>query len=138
GCGSKLVVRTSRGIELGEMLTSTCPNAGCSKSVSRKEMLDYIENSGGKDYPFFTDGRVLRVATAQDLAEQSRLDGLRPGMVRRARELVAQRAVPMKIVEAEPILGGERLTFYFTSEERIDFRDLVHDLSREFGARIEL
>lgn len=49
GCGSKLVIRTRRGIELGEMLTSTCPNAGCSKSVSRKEMLDYIDNSGGKD-----------------------------------------------------------------------------------------
>ena len=45
GCGSKLVVRTQRGIELAEMLTTTCPNSGCAKSVSRKEMLRYIENS---------------------------------------------------------------------------------------------
>src|SRR5690606_12315409 len=57
GCGSKLVVRTHRGTEIGEMLTSTCPNAGCSKSVTRKQMLEYIENSGGKDYPFFNQGR---------------------------------------------------------------------------------
>ena len=64
GCGSKLVVRTHRGTEIGEMLTSTCPNSGCSKSVSRKEMLEYVENSGGRDYPFFTEGRVLRIATA--------------------------------------------------------------------------
>src|SRR5690606_17932928 len=62
GCGSKLVVRTFRGTEIGEMLTSTCPNAGCSKSVTRKQMLEYVENSGGREYPFFTDGRVLRVA----------------------------------------------------------------------------
>ena len=34
GCGSKLVIRTSRGIELAEMLTTTCVNAGCGKSVS--------------------------------------------------------------------------------------------------------
>ena len=49
GCGSKLVVRTHRGTELAEMLTSTCPNSGCSKSVSRQEILGFIENSGGKD-----------------------------------------------------------------------------------------
>src|SRR5262245_671556 len=61
GCGSKLVCRTHRGTELGEMLTSTCANSGCSKSVSRQEMLKYIENSGGHDYPFFTEGRVLRL-----------------------------------------------------------------------------
>jgi hypothetical protein len=69
GCGSKIVVRTHRGTEIGEMLTSTCPNSGCSKSVSRKEMLKYIENSGGRDYPFFTDGKVLRIATHEDIAQ---------------------------------------------------------------------
>ena len=35
GCGSKLVVRTHRGTEIGEMLTSSCPNAGCGASVTR-------------------------------------------------------------------------------------------------------
>lgn len=138
GCGSKIVIRTHRGVELGEMLTSTCPNSGCSKSVSRQEMLEYIENSGGRDYPFSTDGRVMRIATSQDLAEQSRLDGMKVAMVRVAREMVARLSLPMKIVDAEPILGGERLTFYFTSEERIDFRELVQELSRHFGARIDL
>jgi hypothetical protein len=114
GCGSKIVIRTHRGVELGEMLTSTCPNSGCSKSVSRQEMLEYIENSGGRDYPFSTDGRVMRIATSQDIAEQSRLDGMKVAMVRVAREMVARLSLPMKVVDAEPILGGERLTFYFT------------------------
>ena len=53
GCGTRLVVRTQRGMELAEMLTSTCPNSGCGKSISRKEMLEYIKKSGGKDYPFY-------------------------------------------------------------------------------------
>ena len=52
GCGSKMVARTHRGTELVEMLTTTCPNAGCGKAVTRAEMLDYIKASGGKDYPF--------------------------------------------------------------------------------------
>lgn len=138
GCGSKLVVRTHRGTEIGEMLTSTCPNAGCSKSITRKEMLEYIENSGGKDYPFFNQGKVLRVATPEDLNEQARLDGMKKDMLNMARQIAGDLGLPMKIVEAEPILGRERVTFYFTSEERVDFRDLVSRLVGQLHTRIEL
>lgn len=138
GCGSKIVVRTFRGVEVGEMLTSTCPNAGCSKSVTRKEMLEYIENSGGRDYPFYNQGRALRVATVEDMNRQSQLEGQRRDLVKSARARVAELGLPMKVVEAEPILGGERLTFYFTSEERIDFRELARVLAEDHKARIEL
>lgn len=138
GCGSKLVVRTHRGVEIGEMLTSTCPNAGCSKSVTRKEMLEYIDNSGGRDYPFSTDGEVLRVATIEDMNRQSDLERTKPDLVKQGRRLVAEHNLEMKIVDAEPILGGEVLTFFFTSEQRVDFRDLVRVMAREFHARIEL
>src|SRR5215831_17951690 len=113
GCGSRLVVRTHRGMELGEMLTSTCPNSGCSKSVSRQDMLQYIENSGGRDYPFSTEGRVLRVATKDDLDRQARIEQGRHELRARGRAAVERLNLPMKIVEAEPILGGERLTFYY-------------------------
>ncbi|MBS0537023.1 MAG: hypothetical protein JSR72_23440, partial [Proteobacteria bacterium] len=138
GCGSKFVVKTHRGTELAEMLTSTCPNAGCSKSVTRKEMLEYIDNSGGKDYPFFSQGRVVRLATPEDLNEQTRLDALRPQMIRVARAMSERMLLPIKIVDAEPILGQEKLTFHFISEERVDFRDLVAELAKEFHTRIEM
>jgi cell fate regulator YaaT (PSP1 superfamily) len=138
GCGSTLVIRTFRGIELGELLTSNCPNAGCGKSVTRKEMLEYIDRSGGKDYPFYSDGKVLRVATVDDLNEQRRIEGRKAELRRRAQELAGAHGLEMTIIEAEPILGGERLTFFFGAEERIDFRELVHDLAREFSTRIDL
>ena len=48
GCGSKLVIRTFRGIELGEMLTSTCPNAGCGKSVTSLSLMRLVEFAGGE------------------------------------------------------------------------------------------
>ncbi|MBY0313473.1 MAG: hypothetical protein K2W85_15515 [Phycisphaerales bacterium] len=139
GCGTKFVLRTHRGTEIGEMLTSTCPNSGCSKSVSRKEMLEYIENSGGKDYPFFSmQGKVLRVATIEDLNQQTKIDEMRPQMVRQARAISERMKLPLKMVDAEPILGGEKITFYFLSEERIDFRELVQELAGIHHTRIEL
>jgi len=138
GCGSKLVARTHRGTEIGEMLTSTCPNAGCSKSVTRQEMLQYIENSGGKDYPFFDQGRILRVATVDDLNEQRRIEALKPAMRKTCQAKADQHGLTLKVVECEPILGGERLTIYYTSEDRVDFRELVNELASEFACRIEM
>jgi cell fate regulator YaaT (PSP1 superfamily) len=138
GCGSKIVVRTHRGLEIGEMLTSTCANAGCGKSVTRQEMLEYIERSGGKDYPFYTDGRAIRVATLEDLNKQSQLDGVTHDQVRQANKRVEEFELDMRIIEAEPILGEERLTFYFTAEHRVDFRELVRTLAEDNHTRIEL
>ncbi|MEM9790186.1 MAG: regulatory iron-sulfur-containing complex subunit RicT [Planctomycetota bacterium] len=140
GCGSKLVARTPRGTELVEMLTTTCPNSGCGKSVSRSEMLDYIKNSGGKQYPFTTKGRIERVATIDDLNEQSRVEGTKPEMVKLGRRLIAEHGLDeqMKLVEVEPILGGEKVSFYFTAPDRVDFRELVKSLAGELHTRIEM
>tara|TARA_B100001059_G_scaffold188795_1_gene191280 strand:+ start:4097 stop:5404 length:1308 start_codon:yes stop_codon:yes gene_type:complete len=138
GCGSKLVVRTHRGIELTEVITTTCENAGCGKSVTRKEMLDYIENSGGRDYPFHTRGRILRVATTQDLSDQEALQAELGRYKRVFKEQVEYYNLDIKFVAAEPILGGEMVTFYYMSENRIDFRELVRDLAAEFTARVEM
>lgn len=147
GCGSKIVVRTHRGTEVGEMLTSTCENAGCAKSVTRKEMLEYIENSGGADYPFLDSkhnkygvkGRALRIATAEDLALQNRLAEQSASIKKRAQELSHSTGVNVKIVDAEQILGGETLTVYFLSEERVEFGPLLAALKHEYTeTRVEL
>ncbi len=138
GCGTKFVLKTPRGTEIGEMLTTTCSNGGCGKSLTRREMLDYIENSGGRQYPFTTSGRVLRIAAVEDLQHMERLSELKRPMLKRVREIVVELSLPMKIVDIEPILGEELLTVYFMSENRIDFRDLVHRLSEEFHSRVEM
>jgi len=138
GCGSKLVCRTHRGTEITEMLTTTCENAGCAKSVTRQEMMQFIENSGGRDYPFHQRGRVLRVATIEDLNKQASLDARKKQYVTTCRALIREIDLPMKVVEAEPILGNELLTFYYMSEHRVDFRELVRRLAAEFKTRIEM
>jgi cell fate regulator YaaT (PSP1 superfamily) len=44
----------------------------------------------------------------------------------------------MELVDVEHLLGGERIIFYFLAEKRVDFRELVKDLAREFQTRIEM
>jgi len=138
GCGTKLVVRTPRGVELAEMLTTTCANGGCGHSITRQQMLEYIEESGGKQFPFTQEGKVLRLATADDVREQSRLDADKPRAISACKRLIRELDLPMKLVDVEMLLGGERIIFYFTSEGRVDFRELVRQLAGEFHTRIEM
>ena len=140
GCGSKLVVRTHRGTEIAEMLTSTCPNAGCHHAVTRKQMLQYIDMSGGKDFPFFTEGRVLRVATVEDLNQHAANDSRKGDMVRAAKEIVQRVGLgeQMKMSDVELLLGEERAMFYFYGEERVDFRPVIMELAALYRTRIEM
>lgn len=138
GCGSKLVAVTPRGTEVVEMLTTTCGNSGCGKSVSRTEMRDYIEKSGGKLFPFTNQGRVLRVATIDDLNDNAKLENRRPDLVRLCKSLINELKLDMKLVEVESILGDEQVAFYFLSENRVDFRELVRKLAADLHTRIEM
>ena len=138
GCGSKLVIRTSRGIEIGEMLTTTCGNAGCGKSISRKQMLEFIENSGGKNYPFTTQGKIVRVATSDDVNEQAHIDSRKTEIIKFAQSMIDELNVSMKMVDVEQLLGGERIIFHYTSDQWVDFRELVRKLASEYQTRIEM
>ena len=109
GCGSKLVVKSFRALEVAEMLTTTCSNSGCGKSVSRREMLEYVENSGGRDYPFQTQGEVLRVATIEDLNRWSAVQAGMKGVLQRIREAAEEARFPAKIVDVEPVLDESGL-----------------------------
>jgi len=138
GCGTRLTATTHRGTEVVEMLTTTCDNAGCSKSVTRQELLEYIDNSGGRDFPFHTDGKILHVSTVEELLKQAELDSNKSHYISTCKRLIRELDLSMKLVDVEPILGEELLTFYFMAQERVDFRKLVRDLAADFKTRIEM
>ncbi len=81
---------------------------------------------------------VLRIATDEDLERYFINTSEEPTVVRKARELVAQFNLDMKVTEAEWQLDKQRLTIFFTAPQRIDFRELVKELARAFKTRIEL
>ncbi len=138
GCGTRLVIRTPRGTELASMLTTTCSNSGCGSSISRQQMLEYIDASGGPNFPFYNEGKILRVATPEDLREQAHLDADAQNTVKTAKQYIRELDLPMKLVDVESLLGGERIVFYFTSEDRVDFRELVRKLAADLHTRIEM
>jgi cell fate regulator YaaT (PSP1 superfamily) len=82
--------------------------------------------------------RVVRVATDEDLQTQASGDSLRKEAMIACREMIASHGLDMKLVDADVSFGGEKITFSFYSDERVDFRSLVADLARSLKVRIEL
>jgi cell fate regulator YaaT (PSP1 superfamily) len=134
-CGAKVVIQTRRGIEMGEQVSLTCN--GCDKSVTRDQMREWVDACGEDSY-LFDAGRILREATSADLAEYAHIQASGREKRRFCQRLADEHNLPMRIVECECPFGGERIIFYFTSTERVDFRGLVRDLTREYQTRIEM
>jgi cell fate regulator YaaT (PSP1 superfamily) len=81
---------------------------------------------------------VIRMITPDELARMERLGDEAAHALRVCAEKVEDTRLPMKLVTAEYSFDASRITFYFTSESRVDFRNLVRDLASEFRTRIEL
>lgn len=81
---------------------------------------------------------VLRRANAGDLRRLEELNSHQDDLLSRCSEKIVEHNLPMRLVKAEYSFDGSRLTFYFTAEKRVDFRNLVRDLARAFRTRIEL
>ncbi len=113
--GDEVVARTARGVEYALVLTAPSPA------------------------PAAAGAELLRFASEGDAELQAQYDDDRHSEeFRYCAERVKARELPMKLVRIEKILGGQRTTFYFIAEGRVDFRDLVRDLAREFKMRVEL
>ena len=81
---------------------------------------------------------VLRRASEADVTAR-REQQHREREVRRIATLkIKECGLPMKLVRVEQQYDGTRLTFYFTADERVDFRSLVRELASEFRCRIEM
>lgn len=114
-----VVIETERGLEFGEILCETTPRA-----------LEHLQEP--------TKGRILRVMTDADREQLLRGQEREDAAYHRCREFIGERRLQMELVDVEQLFGGERLIFYFLAEKRVDFRDLVKDLARDFRTRIEM
>ncbi len=117
--GERVVVRSDRGTEIGEVLCRATDRTA-----------SFLAN------PF--RGQILRVATPEDLAAESRSgERARRGFAA-CSEFSAVRRLQMDLVDVEAIFGDERMVFYYIAEKRVDFRELVKDLARALQTRIEM
>src|SRR6266498_1914621 len=81
---------------------------------------------------------IIRKVEEEDLDQEDRNRRREQEAFEYCRERIELRELPMDLAEVEVAFGGHRITFYFSAERRVDFRDLVKDLAARLQARIEL
>jgi cell fate regulator YaaT (PSP1 superfamily) len=82
--------------------------------------------------------RVVRRATTSEVTEWRDRRERELAAVATSQRLARGRGLTMKVIDVEMHPTARRVTVYFNADERVDFRDLVRDLAREFRARIEM
>ncbi|MCX5633472.1 MAG: regulatory iron-sulfur-containing complex subunit RicT [Phycisphaerae bacterium] len=133
---SKVMIKTERGLEIGEVVGRFCYKAGVFKKTE-DAVVDYY-GQGVENCPITVGGRFVRYATEQDLADERHVNSGAKQELDKCRLFIKELNLPMKPVDIEHVFGGERIIFYFTAETRIDFRELVKRLAKEFQTRIEM
>ncbi|MBP7461982.1 MAG: hypothetical protein KBA26_11890 [Candidatus Delongbacteria bacterium] len=81
---------------------------------------------------------VIRKAEMTEIASLSELRDKEKTIFRRIKEHIKHKQIAMKLVDVESQFDGNKLTFFFTAEHRIDFRELVKDLASMYRTRIEM
>jgi cell fate regulator YaaT (PSP1 superfamily) len=82
--------------------------------------------------------KILRKASPEEIASHRALRQKEGHAFDVCKRKIEEMKLPMKLLRAEYLLGGSKLLFYFFSEDRVDFRELVKELAREFKVRIEM
>jgi cell fate regulator YaaT (PSP1 superfamily) len=82
--------------------------------------------------------KVTRKATEEEVAQYFSLKENEKHALDFCRQKIKEMNLPMKLLFAEYLFGGAKLLYYFISESRVDFRELVKELAKEFKIRIEL
>ncbi|OYU80978.1 MAG: hypothetical protein CFE23_07055 [Flavobacterium sp. BFFFF1] len=82
--------------------------------------------------------KLYRKASQKDIDIWSNARDKEEPMKKRARELAIAQKLQMKISDIEFQGDGSKATFYYTAEDRVDFRMLIKDFAREFSTRIEM
>ena len=82
--------------------------------------------------------RVIGLASDEETGDYRQQRQREEEAIVTSQRLARARGLGMKVVDVEMPIGQRRVTVFFSSEERVDFRDLVRDLAREFRARVEM
>lgn len=116
--GDNVVVETSGGLELGRVVVFTT-----------------TEIAGELAGPLKP---VVRLASAEDIERSAHLCDKEKEALEETGRLVEKLGLPMKLIAAEYNLDASHLTVFFSAEGRVDFRELVRQLSHNLKVRVEL
>jgi len=116
--GEGVIVETARGTEYGTVVIPL-------KDVPDKNVVQPLKP-------------VIRIANDEDKERLAKNEAKKEDALKAAAEKIKKHNLEMKLVDAEFTFDGQKVIFYFTSDGRVDFRELVRDLASHFRIRIEL
>ena len=134
---SRVVIKTQRGLELGHLVGRFSSYKAGQFRLNQEQLKEYFNNEDS-DFSKGQAGKFIRYATSADISEERHLRKIAREEMEYCRHFVKDMDLPMKIVDAEHVFGGERIIFYFMSDGRVDFRDLVKRIAQEYQTRIEM
>lgn len=116
--GQHVIVETARGVEYGEVVIAN-------KEIDEKEVIQPLK-------------KVIRLATPEDdeRFKQNKIKEKEAFFI--CKEKIKKHQLDMKLIDVEYTFDNNKVLFYFTSYERVDFRELVKELASIFKTRIEL
>jgi cell fate regulator YaaT (PSP1 superfamily) len=82
--------------------------------------------------------KIYRKATQKDIDIWQTVRAKEPEIQKRSREIAIHLGLKMKISDIEYQGDGSKTTFYYTAEERVDFRQLIRDFASAFSTRVEM
>lgn len=112
------IVRSERGLEFGICIMAPQPAADGDEQKIAQQVVRKATYNDENTY-------------AQLVMDEEKAKGI-------CRAKISERGLPMKLVDCEYTFDKRRVVFYFTAEDRVDFRELVRDLAQELKTRIEL
>lgn len=118
GRGERAIVETARGVECGEVVL---PN----REFPQKALVSPLKS-------------IIRKATDADIKQVEQNHKKEEEIMQTFAEKIREHGLDMKPIEVEYTFDGSKIMFYFTSDGRVDFRDLVKDLAFIYRTRIEL
>lgn len=116
--GDWVIVKTSKGIECGEIVQEAT-------DIADTEIVHPLK-------------KIIRRASEEDRAAQLENQAKEKEAFKKTQEKIAEHRLDMRLVNVELLFDRSKMTFYFTAAARIDFRELVKDLAAAFKTRIEL
>ncbi|MBI2844684.1 MAG: stage 0 sporulation family protein [Armatimonadetes bacterium] len=116
--GDFVIAETARGIEFGEVMLGP-------REVKEEDLVAPLK-------------KVVRIATGDDLDRAAANRDYEKRALETCQHKIAEHGLPMKLLDAEYCFDGSQVTFSFSAEGRVDFRELVKDLAATLRTKVQL
>lgn len=117
-CGSHVIVETARGVECGEVVIAN-------REIEDDKVVQPLKS-------------IIRIATDKDIETQKKNREKEQEIMKVFTRKIVEHKLDMKPIDIDCTFDGSKILFYFTAENRVDFRELVKDLASVYRTRIEL